>query len=391
MSLKLLKLGLKRSRKMFYRELSEELESLKEQSNYRELKVLKDNYILDFSSNDYLDLDSDKTFKKNFTDDLDYNKVSFGSCGSRLLGGNHQEIRSFEDEIDEVFKKKSLVFGSGYDANTTVIETFYSKGDIIFTDRYNHASIYDGLINSGVKIVRYKHLDYLDLEKKLKKYRDSYMRSLIITESIYSMDGDIVDLERVVSLKNRYNCQLYLDEAHSYGVLGYGLAYIKSLAGEIDFIMLGLGKGGSSNGGILILEDIARSYIINRGRKFIYTTAPSPIQTSWNRYVFKNIPSLDHKIKKLNLLKELFYRKLKEKNIETVSTEQIISIIIGDNKRCVEISDALRAEGYLVYPIKEPTVPKGTARIRLTLTADMDMEKVGMFIEKLSHELKKIN
>ena len=372
---------------MFYRELLEKLEGLKEQSNYRELKVVKDNYIFDFSSNDYLDLDSDKNFKKNFIESLDFNKISFGSTGSRLLGGNHQEIRSFEDEIDEVFKKKSLVFGSGYDANTTVIETFYSKGDIIFTDRYNHASIYDGLINSGVKIVRYKHLDYLDLEEKLKKYRDSYNRSLIITESIYSMDGDIVDLDRIVSLKNRYDCQLYLDEAHSYGVLGYGLAYTKSLAGEIDFIMLGLGKGGSSNGGILILDDIARSYIINMGRKFIYTTAPSPIQTSWNRYVFKNIPSLNPKIKKLNLLKELFYRKLKEKNIETISTEQIISIIIGDNKRCVEISDALREEGYLVYPIKEPTIPKGTARIRLTLTADMDIEKVGMFIEKLSHEL----
>lgn len=372
---------------MFYRELLEELEVLKKQSNYRELKVIKENYTFDFSSNDYLNLNLDKKFKKNFTDDLDYNKISFGSCGSRLLGGNHEEIRGFEQEIDEIFQKKSLVFGSGYDANTTVIETFYSKGDIIFTDRYNHASIYDGLINSGVKIVRYKHLDYIDLEKKLKKYRSSHKRSLIITESIYSMDGDIVDLDEVVSLKHRYDSQLYLDEAHSYGVLGYGLAYTKSLVGEIDFIMLGLGKGGSSNGGILILDEIARSYILNKGRKFIYTTAPSPIQTSWNRYVFKNIPSLEHKRKKLDLLKELFYRKLKEKNIETLSTEQIISIIVGDNKKCIEISSALREEGYLVYPIKEPTVPKGTARIRLTLTADMEIDKVGRFIEKLSDEL----
>jgi len=368
---------------MFYKELLEELEDLKKQSNYRELKVLKDDYILDFSSNDYLDLNLDKKFKKIFTDNIDNNNISFGSCGSRLLGGNHSEIRDFEDEIDEVFKKKSLVFGSGYDANTTVIETFYSKGDIIFTDRYNHASIYDGLMNSGVKIVRYKHLDYLDLEKKLEKYRNSCKRSLIITESIYSMDGDIVDLDRVVSLKNRYDSQLYLDEAHSYGVLGYGLAYTKSLVEDVDFIMLGLGKGGSSNGGILILDDIARSYIINRGRKFIYTTAPSPIQTSWNRYVFKNIPSLECKREKLNLLKKIFYKKLKGKNIETISTEQIISIIIGDNKRCIDISQILRKEGYLVYPIKEPTVPKGTARIRLTLTADMEVEKLEKFVEIL--------
>lgn len=369
---------------MFYKELIEELGELKKQSNYRELKVAEDSYILDFSSNDYLNLNSDKNFKKKFTDSLDPDNISFGSCGSRLLGGNHREIRDFEDEIDEVFKKKSLVFGSGYDANTTVIETFYSKGDIIFTDRYNHASIYDGLINSGVKIVRYKHLDYLDLEKKLEKYRETCKRSLIITESIYSMDGDIVDLDRIVSLKKRYDSQLYLDEAHSYGVLGYGQAYSRSLVDDIDFIMLGLGKGGSSNGGILILDDIARSYIINRGRKFIYTTAPSPIQTSWNRYVFKNMPSLECKREKLNLLKELFYRKLKEKNIETVSTEQIISIVIGDNKKCIDLSQTLRKEGYLVYPIKEPTVPKGTARIRLTLTADMEVEKIEKFVEKLS-------
>ena len=373
---------------MFYKELAQELEGLKKQSNYRELKVAGDSYILDFSSNDYLNLDSDKNFKKKFTDSLDLDNISFGSCGSRLLGGNHREIRDFEDEIDEVFKKKSLVFGSGYDANTTVIETFYSKGDIIFTDRYNHASIYDGLINSGVKIVRYKHLDYIDLEKKLEKYRNTCKRSLIITESIYSMDGDIVDLDRVVSLKNRYDSQLYLDEAHSYGILGYGQAYTRSLVKDIDFIMLGLGKGGSSNGGILVLDDVARSYIINRGRKFIYTTAPSPIQTSWNRYVFKNMPSLKYKREKLNLLKELFYKKLKEKNIETISTEQIISIVIGDNKRCIGLSQTLRKEGYLVYPIKEPTVPKGTARIRLTLTADMGVEKIEKFIDKLSRELR---
>mgnify|MGYP001191720226 FL=1 len=375
---------------MFYKDLFQELEDLKKKSNYRELKVIEENFILDFSSNDYLNLNSDKSFKKNFIDNIDFNKISFGSCGSRLLGGNHREIIDFEKEIDKVFKKKSLVFGSGYDANTTIIETFYSSQDIIFTDKYNHASIYDGVINSKVKIVRYKHLDYLDLETKLKKYRNLYKKSLIITESIYSMDGDIVDLDKMVLLKNRYNSQLYLDEAHSYGVLGYGLAYNKSLIKEIDFLMLGLGKGGSSSGGVLILDDIPRSYIINKGRKFIYTTAPSPIQTQWNRYVFKNIPFLEDKIKKLNILKKFFYKKLKEQDIQTMSTEQIVNIVIGDNKKTIEISENLIKEGYLVYPIKEPTVPKKTARIRLTLTADMKLEEVEIFIEKLSHELKKI-
>lgn len=376
---------------MFYKKLTDELEELKKQSNYRELQIIKGEYILDFSSNDYLSLNLDKKFKKEFIDNLNDNEILFGSCGSRLLCGNYKQIRDFESEIDDVFNKKSLIFGSGYDANTTVIETFYSKGDVIFTDRYNHASIYDGLINSGVKIVRYKHLDYLDLEKKLIKYRDTYKRSLIITESIYSMDGDIVDLDKMILLKNKYNSQLYLDEAHSYGVLGYGLAYNKSLVRDIDFIMLGLGKGGASNGAILVLDEITRSYLINKGRKFIYTTAPAPIQTNWNRYVFKNMLSLEYKRKKLNLLKKLFFIKLKEKNITTISTEQIISIVIEDNKKCINISQALRKKGYLVYPIKEPTVPKGTARIRLTLTANMEPGKIDIFIEKLSHELQKYN
>ena len=376
---------------MFYKDLFDELENLKKRFNYRRLKIVEENYVLDLSSNDYLNLDSDENFKSEFIKNLDFNRVSFGSTGSRLLGGNYKGIRQFEIEIDKVFKNKSLIFGSGYDANTTVIETFYSKEDIIFTDRLNHASIYDGIVNSKVKIIRYKHLDYLDLEKKLKKYRTSYKNSLIITESIYSMDGDLVDLDKMVLLKNKYNSQLYLDEAHSYGVLGYGLAYNSSLIQDVDFIMLGLGKGGSSNGAILILDDIARSYIINKGRKFIYTTAPSPIQTNWNRYVFKNIPSLTYKIKKLNLLKEFVYKKLIEKNIETVSTEQIISIIIKNNKRCIEVAKELKKEGYLVFPIKEPTVPKGTARIRLTLTADMEILKIEKFIEFLGKTLIKLN
>ncbi len=370
---------------MFYNKLEGELKTLKKDFNFRELRDKKKNYTLDFSSNDYLDLLSDKDFISEFWRGyLNNNKPLLGSTGSRLLGGNYTEIIQFEEDVNKVFKKKSIVFGSGYDANTTVIETFYKKSDVIFTDRYNHASIYDGLINSNVKIVRYKHLDYKDLENKLAKYRGEYNNSLIITESIYSMDGDIVDLKKIVALKDQYNSQLFLDEAHSYGALGYGLAFNENLVSEIDFIMLGLGKGGASNGGILILNKIAHSYIVNRGRRFIYTTSPSPLQTSWNHYVFNKIPNLKEKIHKLEKLKATVYKLLNKENIKTISTEQIISIIIGDNKKNIEIAKNLEALGYNLYPIKEPTVPKGTSRLRLTLTADMPIKKIEKFIHLLA-------
>ena len=376
---------------MFYNYLEKKLEDLKLQDNFRELKSHKNNYILNFSSNDYLNLNSDRELKNNFLESINIEEISFGSSGSRLLGGNYNEIINFEESIDKIFKKKSLVFNSGYDANTTVLETFYKKGDVVFTDRYNHASIYDGALHSGVKIIRYKHLDYQDLEKKLKKHRNSYENSLIITESIYSMDGDIVDLNEIIRLKNEFNSQCYLDEAHSYGVLGYGLAYSHSVVEEIDFIMLGLGKGGGSNGGILILNNISKEYIVNKGRKFIYTTSSSPIQTSWNHYIFKKIPDFKEKRKKLELLKLLVYKKLKEKNIDTISSEQIISIVIGDNKKTIDLAQKLGEKGYLVHPIKEPTVPKGRSCLRLTLNSNMEYKDIIIFIEELSNELKNDN
>lgn len=374
----------------FYSNMKLELKELEKNSNLRQLKNHKSSYDykIDFSSNDYLNLNFNTKFKKDFFNSINFEEVDFGSTGSRLLGGNYPDIVGFEQDINKVFKRESLVLGSGYDANTLVLETFYTKGDIVFTDRYNHASIYDGLIHSGVKIVRYKHLDYSDLENKLKKYRNKYNNSLIITESIYSMDGDIVDLKKIIKLKNQHSSQLFLDEAHSYGVMGYGQCYNEKAIEEVDFIMLGLGKGGASNGAILILKEIAKSYIINKGRKFIYTTSPSPFQTAWNRYVFNNIDKLNDSINSLNFIKNIFYRKLKEKNIETTSTEQIISIVIGDNSKTIDIANKLQDKGYIVYPIKEPTVPRGTSRLRFTLHAGISIESIGIFVDFLDNLLK---
>lgn len=375
---------------MFYNKLTLELEELKKKDNLRSLKDLDTLPLINFSSNDYLGLAKDIKLRERFFKETPMETLEFGSCGSRLLGGNYRDIVEFEKDIDKVFKRSSLVLNSGFDANTLVLETFYKKGDVIFTDRLNHASIYDGILHAGVKIVRYKHLDYKDLEKKLLKFRDLYKNALIITESIYSMDGDIVDLEKMVHLKEKYSTQLFLDEAHSYGVMGYGQGFNLNLVSSIDFIMLGLGKGGGSTGGILILDKIAKNYIINKGRKFIYTTAPSPSQTLWNRFIFNEIPKFKDRILYLEKLKNHLYKELKIAKIETSSSEQIVSIVIGNNKDTILIASLLQEKGYLLFPIKEPTVPKGSSRLRLTLTVDISLEDITLFVKNLKEKIQEV-
>jgi len=365
------------------------LKELKEKSNYRELKNYNREFIINFSSNDYLNLDRDSKLKESFFKTLSV-KDSFGSSGSRLLNGNYREVLEFEESINKVFKKDSLVINSGYDANLLILETFFNKNDVIFTDRLNHNSIYKGIINSGAKIIRYNHLDVNDLERKLKKYRDRYENTLIISESIYSMDGDLADINKLVQLKKEFNSYLMIDESHSYIVKGYGLAYNLNLVEDIEFIMFGLGKGGASSGGVIILDRLFKEFIVNRGSHFIYTTSPSPIVTKWNHFIFNKIDSLGEKEKDLNSLKGWFINSLKEKGIKTISTEQIVSIIIGENHKAIKLAESLKDKGYLVYPIKEPTVPPKTARIRLSLNVGMKKENLKEFIEVLNEEINNI-
>lgn len=376
---------------MLVNEIKTELENFKNAERYRVVKTNDlEKIILNFSSNDYLGLAHNTEILENFYKNTKLNNLKLSSSSSRLIDGSYEVVINLEKKVEEIYGEPCLIYNSGFDANSSLIETFFNQKSLIITDRLNHASIYDGAINSSAKILRYNHLDLKSLEKFLQKYSKTYEDILVITESIYSMDGDTANLKEIIKLKEKYNFQLMVDEAHSFGVYDYGIAYEQNLVKDIDFLVIPLGKGGASMGAYVLCSQIHKEYLINKSRKFIYSTALPPVNHSWNLYILENMNLFKDRIKKLEELKNFSLNLLKKLNIETVSDSHIISIVIGKNSLTTKISEILKEKGYLTYAIKEPTVPKNTARLRLSLMADMKQEDLEKFFYILKEELEKV-
>lgn len=365
--------------------IKEELLKLKKENNFRAL-IEKNNEKINFSSNDYLGIAENKKLLEEFY--LKY-KPKLSSSSSRLISGSYKEVVELEKRAEEIYKKPCIVFNSGFDANSSIIETFYGENSLIITDRLNHVSIYDGIVNSKAKFVRYKHLDMNNLEEILKKYSEKFFDILVIAETIYSMNGDITPLNKIVELKKKYNFSLMIDEAHSYGVFGYGMAYNLNLVKDIDFLVIPLGKGGGSVGAFVFCEEILKEYIINKSRKFIFTTALPPVNHLWNLFILNKMESKEFDVKRKELFKRIDFtlKNLKENKLETTSTTHIISIVIGDNRKIIKIEKNLREKGYFIYGVKEPAVPKNTARFRISLNPEISFKNIENFIEELKYEL----
>lgn len=364
-------------------EIKNILNELKNENNYRTLKNFSDDMI-NFSSNDYLYLANNNSLKDEF---YKLYRPNLSSSSSRLITGSTKEVMDFEKKAERIYKKPCITFNSGFDANSSIIETFYNKNSLIITDRLNHASIYDGIINSGAKCVRYRHLDMKHLENILIKYKDLYDDILVVSESIYSMDGDILDLEKICELKRRYNFDLMIDEAHSYGVYGYGMSYNLGLIDDITFLTIPLGKGGASMGAMVILDEIYKDFIINKSRKFIFSTSLPPVNHAWNKFILEKMPEFKNYQEILKNLIEFTNDKLKFYNIPSHANSHIISIVIGDNKRIDKIQKNLRFKNYLVYGVKSPTVPLGTSRFRISLNPSIKHEDIDNFLKELRYEL----
>ncbi len=366
-----------------------ELLKLKKEENYRTLK-LNERKGINFSSNDYLGLNEDKELRVEFFEKFQGVDLLFSSSSSRLLTGSYPIIMNLEKELEIIYNKKALLFNSGYDANTCLIETLFSKNSLIISDRYNHSSIYSGIKASEAKLLRYRHLDYTQLENFLKKYSSEYEDILVVSETVYSMDGDRADIKKIVELKKKYKFKLLIDEAHSFGVSGYGECYETGVLDAIDYLVIPLGKAGASIGAYVLTDELSKEYLINKGKKFIYTTALPPINVAWNFFILKKMQEFESR--RENLVKLSIYTKklLSEYRIQTISTTNIISVVVGENRKVNIISENLREKGYLVYPIKEPTVPKGTARLRISLTAYHSKEIIYKFVKELKNEIDSI-
>lgn len=378
--------------------MSKELDIAKDEGRYRFLRELNGVQI-NFSSNDYISIASDLDLQREFFSqykNLLESTPMFSSSSSRLITGNYPLIAELESELAKIYERDAIVFNSGYDGNTTILETIVSKDTLVLTDRLNHASIYNGIINSKVTSYRYRHLNMEHLRELLEKYSGQYKEILVVTETIYSMDGDCVDLQKLVNLKKEFGFKIFLDEAHSFGVYGYGLAYKEKLHQEIDFLFIPLGKGGGSIGAYLICDTHIKEYLVNFAKGFIYTTALPPINIAWNLFILKKIPQMEGRIEKLRAITEYFYEKLEKYQVETavklniISTTHIIPIIIPKVSLCNKIAESMRAKDILVFAIKEPTVPKNTSRLRISLNSNITKGDVDRFFEVLKDELNNL-
>ena len=367
--------------------IKEELEVLKENGNFRnipningksdsKLSVNNVDYV-NFASNDYLGISTKLDLREEF---LTQNKSLLSSASARLLTGTSQEYSDLEKTVAHLTnKEKTLIFNTGYQCNLGVISALIGKGDVVFSDKLNHASIIDGMRLSEGEFFRYKHFDYENLEKLLQEKRGKYKRALIVTESVFSMDGDIADLDKLIELKKKYNCLLMVDEAHAFCC--YNPA-ILSFNKDVDIVTATFGKAVGSFGAFCASNSLIIDYLINKARSFIFSTSIPPFNIAWSNWLLTGkYDYLLNQQKKLETLTNEVHKFLKEKNIQTPSASHIIPVIIGDTKETLNLAEKLKAEGYYIPAIRPPTVPQGTSRLRISLTADCKLDDFKHVIE----------
>lgn len=354
---------------------AEALQMLVLEDNLRELPGTLPQYCINLSSNDYLGLNEDVVLRQTFLSRMMSEDTRFSAASSRLLTGNCEVFAALEDSIAGAYQREAcLVFNSGYHANIGILPSLSAKGDLLLADKLVHASIIDGMKLCKADIMRYKHLDYEHLEAILQKYRNQYDRVFIISESIFSMDGDKCDIRRLILLKKQYNCFLYLDEAHAFGVYGMhglGCAEESGCIEDCDFIVATFGKALASVGAFLVCNEVIKRYLINHARSFIFTTALPPINLSWTLFLFEMLQHFNDRRTRLMELGTAFSGML-----GITYQSHIIPYHCGSNRNAIALSSQLRMVGIHVLPIRYPTVPKGKARLRFSLTSDITLSQL---------------
>ena len=349
--------------------------------------------MLNLSSNDYLGLATDTKLKQEFMSMLAQKPDWFlmGSGSSRLLTGNASLYEETEASLQKWYGGASaLFFNSGYHANSGILPALTDKNDLVLTDKLCHASIIDGVRLSNAHHIRYKHLDYDQLESILEKRRHLHQQVFIVSESVFSMDGDWANLKRLVEIKEKYNAILYVDEAHAVGALGetgQGLCQVQNVTAQIDILVGTMGKALASVGAYAILSKTLKSMLVNKARTLIYTTALPSVNMAWSNFIINRIPSLKNNRDKLSQLCNLCNQRVAEMGFEP-SKGYILPIVVGKNETSVRLAEHLQSKGFLIFPIRPPTVPAGTARLRLSLTAHLKAADVEKTMDEIKWFLK---
>ena len=334
--------------------------------------------LLNFSSNDYLGLSQHPSLKEAAIEATA--KYGTGATASRLVCGTFSYHRELESQIAACKQTcDARLFANGYSTALGTITALLGKGDTVILDKLSHACLIDAAKLSGATIRVFPHNDLDKLEAILQATAEkssSHTRTLIVTESVFSMDGDLCPLAAIVALKNQYGALLLLDEAHGLGVLGprgLGLAEQLDLQPQIDFQMGTLGKAAGSAGGYLAASQDWIDLLTNKARSFIYSTAPPPAQVAASMAALDLITSLEGEFLRQQLQKNIQSLKVSTSNQTTTA---IVPLILGSNESALNASRKLREKGLLVPAIRFPTVPRNTARLRITVSAAHTTEQI---------------
>ena len=374
--------------------LQAELQGLEQQGLLRGLKPVDriaggrirsgESRLLNLAGNDYLGIGSNQTLLDEFYSTLSADdrlgSYNPGSGSSRLMTGNHSGYEQLEQGLASLYgTEKALVFNSGYHCNVGLLPALAGKEDLILADKLCHASLIDGMRLSRARLIRYPHADYERLEGLLRKHTPSFRTVFIVTESIFSMDGDCADLSVLTELKQHYNAVLYLDEAHAVGVRGRqgrGLAEEQGKGAEVDLLVGTFGKAWAGQGAFVACSRILYDYLVNRVRSLIFTTGLPPVSIHWLDFLLPQIKEMERERHRLAELAHQLRQGLRGQGLVTGGNSQIVPVMIGDAARAVAAAGRLRSSGFQVNAVRPPTVPEGTSRLRLTLTAAMETEQL---------------
>ncbi len=375
--------------------IDEDLNKRKENSQFRSLHPVlpakdgvtvtkEDKELLNFCSNDYLGLskhagviEGSVTYAK---------KYGAGSTASRLITGTYEIHEKLEDRLAQTFHREAaLLFNSGFQANSTIIETLTNRHSLVLTDRLSHNSLLQGSLLSRARLQRFEHNDMSHLEKLLIEAREEdYNRIMIITETVFSMDGDRSDIPVIAALAEKHNALLFVDDAHAVGVWGekgLGLGFDTS---GIDILLGTCGKAFGSFGAYVACSQKMKDYLVNYCPGFIYTTALPPAVVGAIDAALDIIPALNAERKKYHKKISEVRRRLEDMSYDTgPSTTQIIPVIIGDEKETVALAQWLEEQGILATAIRPPTVPENSSRIRITVTVRHTDEQIDYLLSRM--------
>lgn len=371
------------------------IEALRSEERLRAIPSSMPHGMTDFTSNDYLGIAAAGELEREFVSSLGTHP-GFTSSASRLLACRQDEYAALEEMIGEAYSREALLFNSGYHANVGCISALASGEALMVCDKLVHASIIDGLRLSRTEYKRFRHNDMTSLRRLLDRCSPHHQCIWVVVESIYSMDGDISPLRELVEIKKEYPCvRLYVDEAHALGAngpTGLGLCEEMDVMNAVDLIIGTCGKAMASCGAFAAADGILRQFLLNSARSFIFSTMIPPVNVAYSTFIFSRMRGMKREREHLAAISVRLRESLRGMGLDTgPSCSHIVPLMAGSNRRAVEYASQLQERGFMVMPIRRPTVAEGTERLRFSLSAAMGNDDIDRLVSAVREVVKHHN